>query len=196
MPDDAPKKRRLQSATEREAESDRARRERDGASVAIPFSDVGEDTAEVAVQYEDEGERNSALQAMRARRPTPERVRLLEHKHDQLAGKVGKIAESLASVDGQLKILPELVKDAAAAAREAASAAHAVATAHVKATITAQVDVEKTEAISEIKTATAEHLDVLDARKARRTRITKLAGLFTSGAVVAEVIHALLERFS
>lgn len=99
MPDDRPK--RLQSQTERDLAGIAARRERHAAPAqGVPEFEVEEFTG----RYEGE-----ELAAMRKKRPTDERIGRLEEKHDSLTTTVNNLRVDVASIDGKLDVLPELV---------------------------------------------------------------------------------------
>jgi hypothetical protein len=83
------------------------------------------------------------LQAMRARRPTPARLLRLEDKHDKLDTKVDGIAQNVAEMRGELRVLPELVSVVRNVADRAAAREHV--------TFTAQVDVEKERAVAGVR---------------------------------------------
>jgi hypothetical protein len=94
------RKPRHQSQTERDIAGMAARRERQAAPRGVPEF-VAE---ELTGNYEGE-----ELARMRARRPTPHRLALLETKHDDLAGTVGEMRVDVARIDGKLDVLPELL---------------------------------------------------------------------------------------
>ena len=185
---------------DRDEISDRARADR---RTPAPISnDV---TGEVVAVYDEIAaedairlarERKEALRSARASRPTNQRLELLETKHDALDEKVDGMALVLAKIDGKMDILPSRIDDAVKSARDAANEVRA--RDHV--TYTQSVEIDTAKATGAIETATAERRgaieDANDARRSRRTRITKLVGLFTSGAVVAEVLHVRLERLT
>src|SRR5262249_37993257 len=132
---------------------------------------------EITGKYEGE-----ELEERRARRPTPERILRLERKHDELAADVKEVrqdvktverhlcevAERVAHVDGQMEILPKVVDEMRLATRAMQEREHV--------TFTAKLDLDKAKALGDQRVATQEKLDVIDARKARRRRVTKLIG--------------------
>lgn len=99
------------------------------------------------------------LEQRRSRRPTPERLRILERKHDDLAKVVNETNVTVANMSGKLDVLPELVS----MVREQADRA-----------------VERQD-----KREDAEHENQLDIAKHRRTRVTQAVGwFFTGGGLV------------
>lgn len=100
MADSPPK--RLQSQTERDMAGLAARRDRHrSAPGGIPEVHVDEVTG----NYEGE-----ELARMRSRRPTPERLRILEAKHDSLSGSVNAIRVDVAEMRGEMKALPKMLE--------------------------------------------------------------------------------------
>lgn len=96
-------KRRSQSSTERDLASP-GRKEREAAPEFVEEECTGRHDGE-------------ELEHLRARRPTPERLRRLESKqdddrkaHQDLAKLVNETRVELAGVRGELKVLPELVE--------------------------------------------------------------------------------------
>ncbi len=139
---------------------------------------------EVTGQYEGE-----ELAQIRARRPTDKRIARLEEKHDELKSDVketktdvkalttavNQLAVAVADQGGQLKVLPELVEAVNNSITRAAARDHV--------TFTAQVDVDKANA-----------LDRIDAKKSRRGLITTIAGGLFSAGVVGAAISLLAQR--
>lgn len=157
MPDDrtpppSPKARRAQTQTERDVEGFHARRERD-ARAAVPE----ELPDEVTGQYQGE-----ELDRVRARRPTPVRLQLLEKKHDDLDAKVDKIAVDVSKIDGALSVVPKLLD---------------VLEKFGHVGLVATVDVNKAKA-----------LDPIEAAKARRALVTQLVGGVIAIALAALAI--------
>lgn len=129
-------------------------------------------TDEVTGQYDDPEE----LAAARARRPVPDRLAKLEQKHDEFRDAVDKrlnaVEVAVASVGGEMKVIPRLV-DAMQEATKALQQRE-----HV--TLTAKVEVDK-----------ARELDKVAASADRRKLFVKAAGLFGSGGIVFELLHRL-----
>ncbi len=105
MSDERPK--RQQTQTERDLDGLAARRER----TRSPARGVPVDFDEITGNYEGED-----LARMRALRPTPARLYLLEKKQDEdrdehkaLVEKVDGLAVTVASIDGKLSVLPDLL---------------------------------------------------------------------------------------
>lgn len=162
-------RRRLQSATDRDIESDRARRERASASgeVVDPIPD------EITGRYEGD-----ELEMYRSKRGTDERITRLESKHDklteahqELVKSVGKVAQGVSEMRGEMKVLPRLVDALEKAAERRANDDHV--------TLTARVDVERARA-----------MEPVEAAKARRQWITNLIAIL---ATVAAGIMAILQ---
>lgn len=198
MPDDDDRRRRPPSSTERDLESERARRDRASGHQRVveridPPAFIHE---EITGQYADED-----LAHLRAQRPVDERIARLEVKadaaansHDDLRGDVKKLSTKVqnladqvadvraevADVGGQLKILPNLITTM----RDATNALQH--REHV--TFQARVDVDREQEKSKIHVREAEVLDVISQRKVRRKRITLFIGgvisLVTSGTVL------------
>jgi hypothetical protein len=108
--DDRPKPKRLQTANERDIASAQARRERERVPEFV--------TEECTGQYE-----GADLDAARARRPTPQRLAVLERKHDKLSEDVAQTREDVAEIRGHHgAILNELHDDMKARRADAADA--------------------------------------------------------------------------
>ena len=124
----------------------------------------------------------------REARPTMQRVRHLERKMD-------KVVPALEFIRGKVEVLPDLVKDAAKAAREAATASNDLAAAHRRATVTTTIETGGEAAASEIKVNTAERLETIDKRKTWREiamLVLKIAvGVLASLAGVGEAVRQL-----
>jgi hypothetical protein len=143
--DDTPSPRRSQSATERDLEGIRARKERDN---GVP--------AEVWDEYTDRYE-GEELKSLRATRSHDDRLTRLEDKHDSL---VSTVTETRVLV-GETRVLVGELKTA--------------------------VD----------RSAAKEHatfIDELDAKKARRERITKAIGLLVAALSSGAVMHWLASK--
>jgi uncharacterized coiled-coil protein SlyX len=197
MPD---RPKRFQSQTERDIEGSAAARERATAEAERERLDRSEHTTPVEIPvpvYEDvtgqyEGE---DLERMRERRHPTDRVRHLEKRADKQDDKIDKIRdglsdvkETLGKVSGKIDVLPDLIKQIGETAGRAAQ--------QQQVTFTAQVDTQKAQVIGETRLAVAEKLDVIDQRKQKRTRRTRLvgavAGLLAGGATLWEAIkHAV-----
>lgn len=109
------------------------------------------------------------LRAMREKRPPADRISRLEEKHDELVKEVTETRLEVAAMSGKLEVLPRLVD----LVEKAADAQHL--------TFTAKVEVDK-----------AEKLDAIDARKAKRQLIAKVAGLAAvAGAALGKLLHML-----
>lgn len=163
-PVDAPRpsragtRRRLQSATERDIESDRARKERDSMTASGEVLDPVPD--EITGRYEGD-----ELEMYRNRRTTDERIVHLERKHDKLteahqklADSISRVANDVSEMRGEMKVLPRLVDALEKAADRRADADHV--------TLTAKVDVERARA-----------LEPVEAAKARRGWITSIIAI-------------------
>lgn len=147
------------------------------AGVSVPEPVLHELPEEVTGNYEGE-----ALRAIRARRPTDQRIGRVEEKQDKFEEKqdklemvVSDLREDVGKMSGKLDILPELVS-VLRNASERSSQRETI-------TLTAQVDVDK-----------AQKLDVLDARKMRRALIAKVIAAVVGAVVSVEVVHAILHR--
>ena len=140
---------------------------------AAPVECDDEVTGQVQLLTDDPSERKAMLRAVRAQRPTDMRIGRLEEKHDDLAADVTKMAITLANIDGKLDVLPSRLDDAVKLVQGLTASTQARETV----TYTAQVSVES-----------AERVDVIDKRKARRELLQKIAigivTLLTSGVVV------------
>jgi uncharacterized coiled-coil protein SlyX len=97
-------KRRSQTSTERDIAGIQARKSRDEAAPDFVCEDV-------TGKYE-----GAELERIRSRRPTPERLRILERKqdedrkaHQELVAMVNETRVDVAGMRGELKVLPELV---------------------------------------------------------------------------------------
>lgn len=190
------KKHRHQTQTERDISGLAAREERDAAR-------ENADGVPEPVTYEDvtgqaEGD---ALRALRARRPTGERLERLEVKHDALVKDVTETRVDVGKIKGQLEVLPELVSliKGITERREQRDVVAFTASVDVDtAAKTAAIDIDAAAKKAEVAVGAAvkkaEVFDGLDAKKARRARVTKIVtsiiGMVGSGAV----LHWLLER--
>jgi hypothetical protein len=142
------KPRRLQTQTERDMDSLRARKEREGAGIPEDFDDE-----EYTGKHDAED-----LARLRATRTSDDRLRRLEKKHDAISDIVHETRADVREMKGQLVVLPDLVDEIRATAKETR-------------------DRESRR--------DAEDADV---RKHRRERVTKLVGivaaLLSSGAAL------------
>ena len=190
----------MQSQDERDAKGFAARKERDG---AVKES-AGE---EITGRYEGE-----ELSERRAQRPPDERFGRLEEKHDELKHAVEKkhdelkqdvsdvrsdvkvlsghvsnmrsdVSGAVGKLDGQEKLLTEMLSIVKKTTDHAADRAHV--------TFTAEVDIDRAKELSKVEVDKEEKLDTIDAKKKRRELIFKGAGLFTSGGGLIELLHRL-----
>jgi hypothetical protein len=213
VPDDLLPKRRLQSATEREVLSERARKDRavsssengiaTGVSTGVPIDD-----GDVTGQHEVGLITESELAEARARRAPEDRLHLLERKHDIVVDRLGKVEVTVAGLAGEMKVLPDLIgtmKDATKAMQErdhvtftakvdvekaAAQAEIEIDKAKEIADAQAQAEIDKAKEIAATKVAVAKERDVIDARKARRKRWTYVIG---GGVAALSVVKHLFE---
>ncbi len=122
--------------------------------------------AESTDQYEDPQE----LRRMRQKRPTSVRLEKLETKHDDLAKEVAQtkalVAVVDAKTDGQTKLIERIEKTVDRIANRD------------------DVKFESNLTINE-----AQKLDTIDAKKARRWLIVKVAAAVLGGGTLLELVH-------
>ena len=190
---------RQKSQDERDAESFAALKEREATSRLTPeFL-----TEEITGRYEGD-----ALAEQRERRPTPDRVKRLEKKHDELRADVEKkhdelkvdfretqkdvkvlsghvsdlradVAGAVGKIDGQEKVMTEMLS----IVKEGATRDHV--------TFTAKVEVDKERELAKVEVDKEQLLDTFHARRARRRMIVKAVGVAASGAGLIELLHRL-----
>lgn len=119
------------------------------------------------------------LRTERANRPTPIRFEHIEGRLDEqgaeikaLRGEMKETREVVAGLRGELAVMPSLVDTL----KSALASANERATFKVK---------------GEVEVGTAQELDKLDARKARRERWSKIIGGGVGGAGILELLHRL-----
>ena len=190
----------MQSQDERDAEGFAALKERGGAVKEF----AGE---EITGHYEGE-----ELNVRRAARPPDERFGRLENKHDDLKRDVEKkhddlkkdvsdvrsdvkvlsgqvsnmrsdVSGAVGKIDGQEKVLTEMLSIVKKTADHAADRQHV--------TFTAMVDVDRAKELAKVEVDKEEKLDTIDAKKKRREVIVKGVGLFASGGGLIELLHRL-----
>ncbi len=195
---------RQQSQDERDAESYAALKERElRAGLAAPeFT-----SEEITGRYEGD-----ALAEQRERRPTPDRIKRLEKKHDELKIDVEKKHEELKSdvkevrsdvrtvsgqvsdlrvevggavgkLEGQENVLTEMLSIVKKSALDRADRDHV--------TFTAKLEVDKERELAKVEVDKEQQLDTFHARRARRRMIVKAVGIAASGAGVIELLHRL-----
>lgn len=218
-PPPGPKKSRVQSQDERDAEGFAARRSRESAVVKEFAVD------EITGRYEGE-----ELEVRRAERPDIERIGRLEKKHDELkqdarekheelkqdvrekhdelkknvsevrldvktlSEKVGNlnstVSGAVGKLEGQGKVLGEMLE----LVKDAATRDHVTFTAKVevdKAQELAKVEVGKERQLAEIEVVKEEKVDTVKAKSDRRKRNMKILGLVASGGGLIELLHRL-----
>jgi len=190
----------MQSQDDRDAEGLAARREREGVVKEFP-------SEEITGSYEGE-----ELEARRRGRAPDERFGHLEKKHDELkhdvekkhdelkkdvsevradvkvlSGHVGDmradVSGAVGKIDGQEKVLVEMLSIVKKTADHAADRQHV--------TFTAQVDVDRAQELAKVEVNKEEQLDTIDAKKTRRALILKGVGLAASGGGLIELLHRL-----
>ena len=191
---------RLQSQDERDEESFAARREREAVVKEFP-------SEEVTGRYEGE-----ELEEHRRARAPDERFGRLEKKHDELKHDVEKqhdelkkdvsdvrsdvkelsnhvsdmredVSGAVGKIDGQEKVLVEMLSIVKKTADHAADRQHV--------TFTAQVDVDRATELAKVEVNKEQQLDTIDAKKTRRAMILKGVGLAASGGGLIELLHRL-----
>ncbi len=182
---------RQQSQDERDAESYAALKKRElRAGLTVPeFT-----SEEITGRYEGE-----ALAEQRDRRPTPDRIKRLEKKHDELkddlkdvrgdvkelSGHVSDLREDVAGavgkLDGQDHVLSEMLSIVKKSAIDRADRDHV--------TFTAKVEVDKERELAKVEVDKEQQLDTFHARRARRRMIVKAVGIAASGAGFIELLH-------
>jgi len=199
----------MQSQDERDEEGLAARREREGlakdSSPVLSTRDFPNE--EITGSYEGE-----ELEARRRGRAPDERFGRLENKHDELkrdvekkhdelkkdvsevradvkvlSGHVGDmradVSGAVGKIDGQEKVLTEMLGIVKKTADHAADRQHV--------TFTAQVDVDRAQELAKVEVDKEQQLDTLDAKKTRRALILKGVGLAASGGGLIELLHRL-----
>jgi hypothetical protein len=136
------------------------------------------DVAPLAVPHEVEDKvtgvlEGEALKTARGKRDTKERLERVETKQDEDRARLGRMEVTLAGINGQMQVLPQLVT----AVQDATRALE-------------QRDQVRERAKTEVETA--EKIDDLDARKKRREFwwgvAGKVAGFVLSAAVLGKVL--------
>ena len=190
----------MQSQDERDAKGFAARKEREGAVKELA-------SEEITGRYEGE-----ELSVRRAQRPPDERFGRLEEKHDDLkkdvekkhdelkkdvsdvrsdvkvlSGQVGnmrsEVSGAVGKIDGQEKVLSEMLSIVKKTADHAADRQHV--------TFTAMVDVDRAKELAKVEVNKEEQLDTIDAKKKKREMILKGVGLTASGGGLVELLHRL-----
>ena len=190
----------MQSQDERDAKGFAARKERDGV-----VKEFGGD--EITGRYEGE-----ELEERRAARAPDERFGRLENKHDELKKDVEKkhdelkkdvsevrsdvkvlsgqvsdmrsdVSGAVGKIDGQEKVLTEMLSIVKKTAEHGADRQHV--------TFTAMVDVDRAKELAKVEVDKEEKLDTIDAKKTKRELILKGVGLTVSGGGLVELLHRL-----
>jgi septal ring factor EnvC (AmiA/AmiB activator) len=104
-----------------------------------------------------------------------------------LTGQVGDmrsdVSGAVGKIDGQEKVLTEMLSIVKKTAE------HAIDREHV--TFTAQVDVDRAKELATVEVNKEQKLDTLDAKKTRRALIVRGMGLVASGAGLIEMLHRI-----
>lgn len=181
MPDDKP--RRIQTATDREMQSEKLRQERDraerAAAAAAAFT-----PEEITGNYTGD-----ELDAMRSRRPPDDRLHILESKHDRVAERLGKVETTVAGLAGEMKIIPSLVETMQDATRAMQTRETVKVTVEAEAS-KAQIELAKEKELASIESARVREQDALSERKSKRKR----RNLYVAGAIgIASVAKHVIE---
>lgn len=125
----------------------------------------------------------------------------VEKKHDELKREVGEVRSDMKTlsghvsdmrsdvsgavgkIDGQEKVLVEMLSIVKKTADHAADRQHV--------TFTAQVDVDRAQELAKVEVNKEQQLDTIDAKKTRRALVLKGVGLAASGGGIIELLHRL-----
>lgn len=168
--------RRLQSPTEREIESDRFRREREDRDAAPAF-----ECADVTGAYSTDPERLLEMRELRAEHEPARRIALIETEQKEQRQLIGETRDDVADVKVSIA---EIKGD---------QKAHYVTLKSISSTLERMAKREDTrEHITlkaEVEVETAEKLDTIASRKARRDFWLKMLGSLLTGGVVLKLLQ-------
>lgn len=122
-----------------------------------------------------------ALARVRANRETKDRLNRLENKSDQDRAAIADLRETVGRLEGRFDGVDTGLENVTKALDRLAD--------EKTITFKASVEVDKAKQQASVQVDTAEKLDIIDARKARRTLIAKALGLLGAGGVLAELVH-------
>lgn len=197
----------MQSQDDRDAEGLAARRDRENAVKEF----AGD---EITGQYEGE-----ELEEARSRRPTPDRIKRLEKKQDELkaehtelkgdvkdmrrevkdlTGEVSylrvDVAGATGKIDGQQGVLTEMLSLVKKTAEHAVERGHIEVTTMLdvdRETKLARVELDKETKRAAIEVIKEEKVDAVKEKADRRKRNLKILGLVASGGGIIELLHRL-----
>ena len=126
------------------------------------------------------------LARVRASRPTPVRFRKLEEKADEHGERLGKVEQTVADINGQMKIFPRLVDTMEASIKALQNREHV--------TLTAQVEIDKARQLDAIDAGKDNRKDTMSARKTRRWLVAKVVAGVVAVASSGAFLHWLFSR--